>query len=185
MGGIAEPLERVLILIPVGVLANDEVPDCDSSVRSTDACHLPNDPTGAFDVMERQPANHDVERVGRTRDVLGVTSDEVDVLCLPFSLRLSCDFERRSRQIYSDHRLTAIGEAERHVTGAGSDLEYAVARVDVSCFNQASDSLRIAHRRGRRVCISLFRKRVEQFAYDRTGQSCATVTRIQERVRMG
>jgi len=27
MGGIAEPLERVLILIPVGVLANDEVPD--------------------------------------------------------------------------------------------------------------------------------------------------------------
>jgi len=89
--------------------------------------------------MERQPANHDVERVGRTRDVLGVTSDEVDVLCLPFSLRLSCDFERRSRQIYSDHRLTAIGEAERHVTGAGSDLEYAVARVDVSCLLQPGE----------------------------------------------
>jgi len=53
MGGIAEPLERVLILHPGRA-------------------------------MERQPANHDVERVGRTRDVLGVTSDEVDVLCLPF-----------------------------------------------------------------------------------------------------
>jgi len=127
MGGIAEPLERVLILIPVGVLANDEVPDCDSSVRSTDACHLPNDPTGAFDVMEANRQTTTSNESGGH----GMSSASLLTKSTFSVSRFRCVFRAISsgaRQIYSDHRLTAIGEAERHVTGAGSDLEYAVAR---------------------------------------------------------
>jgi len=90
--------------------------------------------------MERQPAKPRRRTSRADTDVLGVTSDEVDVLCLPVFAASFRAISSGAPSDLPDHRLTAIGEAERHVTGAGSDLEYAVARVDVSCFNQASDS---------------------------------------------
>ena len=78
MGSIAQALQPVLVAGAHGLLGGDDVLDDDAAAGAGDAGHLPDDDARPRQVVERRPADHEVEAaiwVGELMRVGGVQDD--------------------------------------------------------------------------------------------------------------